>query len=76
MTTTPSTREQQVLDRIDRARQRKAKVREERITLAHGSGGKSTHTLIEAVFLEAFGNPLLAPLDDAAEFTVDGAGWR
>ncbi|SFP69064.1 hydrogenase expression/formation protein HypE [Amycolatopsis rubida] len=71
MTTTE--REQQVLDRIERARRRRAKVREERITLSHGAGGKATHTLIEAVFLDAFRNPLLEPLEDAAEFTVDGA---
>jgi hydrogenase expression/formation protein HypE len=66
-------REQLVLDRIDRARSRPAKVKEERITLAHGSGGKASQTLIEAIFLEAFRNPLLEPLDDAARFTVDGA---
>ncbi|MEU8246667.1 hydrogenase expression/formation protein HypE [Nonomuraea sp. NPDC048916] len=66
-------REQQVLDRIARARRRKAVVREERITLAHGAGGKATHTLIEAVFLEEFGNPLLAPLEDGATLRLDGA---
>jgi len=71
MTTTD--REQQVLDRIDRARRRRAKVREERITLSHGSGGKATHTLIEAVFLDAFRNPLLEPLEDAASLTVGDA---
>jgi hydrogenase expression/formation protein HypE len=65
-------REQQVLDRIDRARRRKPKVREERITMSHGAGGKATHTLIEAIFLDAFRNPLLEPLEDAAEFTVGG----
>lgn len=58
--------EQQVLERIERARRRKAKVREERITLAHGAGGKATHTLIDAVFLDAFRNPLLETLDDGA----------
>ncbi|HVK21118.1 MAG TPA: hydrogenase expression/formation protein HypE [Actinokineospora sp.] len=66
-------REQQVLDRIDKARRRRAKVREERITLSHGSGGKATQTLVEAVFLDAFRNPMLEQLEDAAEFTVDGA---
>jgi hydrogenase expression/formation protein HypE len=71
--TAPSEREQQVLDRIERARRRRAKVKEQRITLAHGSGGKATHTLIEAIFLEAFRNPLLEPLEDAASFTVDGS---
>jgi hydrogenase expression/formation protein HypE len=66
-------KEQQVLARIEKARQRKAKIKEERITLAHGSGGKSTHTLIEALFLEAFRNPLLEPLEDQAVFEVNGA---
>jgi hydrogenase expression/formation protein HypE len=66
-------REQQVLDRIERQRRRPAKVREERITLSHGSGGKASHTLIEAVFLQAFGNPLLAPLEDAARLRIGDA---
>src|SRR6266540_4615159 len=68
----PLSREQQVLERIERARRRKARVKEERITLAHGSGGKATHTLVEAIFLEAFRNPLLEPLEDSAVLTVDG----
>jgi hydrogenase expression/formation protein HypE len=66
-------REQQVLDRIDRARRRRPKVREERVTMSHGAGGKATHTLIEAVFLDAFRNPLLEPLEDAAQLAVGGA---
>jgi hydrogenase expression/formation protein HypE len=66
-------REQQVLDRIDRARRRRPRVREERITMSHGSGGKATHTLIEAVFLDAFRNPLLEPLEDAAQLQAGGA---
>src|SRR6478735_9774506 len=68
-----ASREQQVLDRIDRARRRRPKVREERITMSHGAGGKATQTLIEAVFLDAFRNPLLEPLEDAASLTVGGA---
>ena len=63
-------REPQVLDRIDRARRRHPRVREERITMSHGAGGKATHTLIEAIFLDAFRNPLLEPLEDAAELRV------
>jgi hydrogenase expression/formation protein HypE len=66
-------REQQVLHRIERVRRRKPTVREERITLAHGAGGKATHTLIEAIFLEAFGNPLLAPLEDGATLQLGAA---
>jgi hydrogenase expression/formation protein HypE len=66
-------REQQVLDRIDRARNRRPKIKEERITMSHGAGGKATQTLIEAVFLEAFRNPLLEPLEDAARLHVNGS---
>lgn len=65
--------EEQVLERIDRARRARPRVKEERITLAHGSGGKATHTLIEAIFLDAFRNPLLAPLEDSARLTMNGS---
>jgi hydrogenase expression/formation protein HypE len=63
-------REQQVLDRIERARRRRPRLREERITMSHGAGGKATHTLIEAIFLDAFSNPLLEPLEDAARLPM------
>jgi hydrogenase expression/formation protein HypE len=69
----PADREQQVLDRIDRARRRRPKVREERITMSHGAGGKATQTLIEAVFLETFRNPGLEQLEDAARLDIGGA---
>ena len=68
-------REQQVLDRIERARRRRPRVREERITMSHGAGGKATQTLIEAIFLDAFRNPLLEPLEDAARL-ADGRERR
>ncbi len=64
--------EQAVLERIERARRRKPRVAEERITLSHGSGGKATHNLVEALFLEAFRNPLLEPLEDQALLHLDG----
>lgn len=67
------TKEEQVLRRIERARGRRAQIKDERITLAHGSGGKATHTLIEALFLEAFRNPLLEPLEDQAVFAIESA---
>jgi hydrogenase expression/formation protein HypE len=65
-------REQQVLDRIDAARRRRPRVREERITMSHGAGGKATQTLIEAIFLDAFRNPLIEPLGDSALLSVAG----
>ncbi|MFC5746240.1 hydrogenase expression/formation protein HypE [Actinomadura rugatobispora] len=71
--TTRHIREEEVLERIERARRRKPRVREERITLAHGAGGKATQTLVEALFVEAFRNPALEALDDGAVLGVDGA---
>ena len=68
----PGDREALVLERIDRARRARARVKEERITLAHGSGGKATHTLIEAIFLDAFRNPLLETMEDAARLAMAG----
>jgi hydrogenase expression/formation protein HypE len=66
-------REQLVLERIERARRARPRVREKLITLAHGAGGKATQSLIEAIFLDAFRNPLLAPLEDAATLTAGDA---
>jgi hydrogenase expression/formation protein HypE len=65
------TREEQVLARIAKARARKAKIKEERITLSHGAGGKATQTLIEAVFLDAFRNPVLEQLEDGAQIAPE-----
>ena len=50
--------------RVERQRRRKPKIRDERITLAHGSGGKAMHELIEGLFLEYLKNPLLEALED------------
>ncbi len=56
--------EQEVLERIEQVRRRAPRIRDEAITMAHGAGGKATHTLVEALFQPAFGNPLgdAAPL--------------
>ena len=59
----------EVLEKIERVRQHrrhKFYLRDERITLSHGSGGKATHNLIEGVFAPAFDNPLLDRMDDSA----------
>jgi len=45
---------------------------EDRILLAHGSGGKLSHDLIEKSFVSALGNPLLNKLDDSAVFELCG----
>lgn len=69
----------EVLDKIERVRQHrrhKFYLRDERITLSHGSGGKATHNLIEGVFAPAFANPMLDRMDDAASFTIPGSTAR
>ena len=47
-------------------------VMEDKVLLAHGSGGKLSHDLIEKNFVPAFGNPLLNKLDDSALFELSG----
>jgi hydrogenase expression/formation protein HypE len=64
-----------LFERVERARRRKRKFRDEQITLAHGSGGRAMHELIEGLFLEHFRNPLLEALEDQAVFEVgEGEG--
>lgn len=58
--------ENQVLERIDQFRQRRPRLLDDVVTLAHGAGGKSSAALVDAVFLEAFRNPELEQLGDAA----------
>jgi hydrogenase expression/formation protein HypE len=43
------------------------------IVLAHGSGGRLTHQLIQKMILPQFRNELLAPMHDGAVFSVNGA---
>src|SRR5262245_6709921 len=63
-----------LFDRVERARRRKHKVRDTHITLAHGSGGRAMHDLIEGLFLDYFCDPLLAKLEDQAIFSIAGYG--
>lgn len=66
-------REREALAKIEKVRSMPARFRDERITMAHGAGGKATATLIEGLFLPAFSSGELAALDDAATVTIDGA---
>ena len=47
-----------------------AKVHVRTVTLAHGGGGKAMKDLIDDVFVRAFDNPALAPLEDQARFDL------
>ncbi len=62
-----SSREERILGIIETARAKRPRFKDERITMAHGAGGKATQTLIEGLLAPAFG---LVELADAA--TVDG----
>src|SRR2546421_5700963 len=64
------------IERTRQARRHKFYLRDDKITLSHGSGGKATHNLIEGVFAPAFSNPLLDAMDDAATFGINGTGQR
>ncbi|KGI80696.1 hydrogenase [Actinopolyspora erythraea] len=55
---------------MERARARKPRIKEERVTSAHGAGGKASQTLTEALFLEELRNPHLEKLEDGAELTL------
>ncbi len=46
------------------------------VTLAHGGGGKAMKDLIDDVFVSAFDNPALAPLEDQARFDLAGLAVR
>ena len=59
-----------LFQRVERARRRKHKFADTQITLAHGSGGRAMHELIEGLFLEYFRNPLLERLEDQAVFEI------
>jgi len=54
----------------------RGKVHVPTVTLAHGGGGKAMKDLIDDVFVTAFDNPLLAPLDDQARLDLAGLAGR
>ncbi|MGE5620632.1 MAG: hydrogenase expression/formation protein HypE [Sphingomonadaceae bacterium] len=45
-------------------------MRDDRILLAHGSGGKLSAELVQSVFVPAFGNPALSRMDDSAVLSL------
>jgi hydrogenase expression/formation protein HypE len=67
-----SEREAKVLGIIETARAKRHRFRDERITTAHGAGGRATASLIEGLLLPAFANPALDALADAGTVAIDG----
>ena len=43
---------------------------DDKILLAHGSGGKLSHDLIEKTFVPPFSNPIIDRMDDSAVFDL------
>jgi hydrogenase expression/formation protein HypE len=66
----------QKIERTRQARRHKFYLRDDKINLSHGSGGKATHNLIEGVFAPAFSNPLLDQMGDSATFALDNTTQR
>ncbi|MBN9389294.1 MAG: hydrogenase expression/formation protein HypE [Chloroflexi bacterium] len=58
------------IERVRQHRRQKFYLHDTHVTLSHGSGGKATHNLIEAIFAPAFSNPLLDRMDDSAVFDI------
>jgi hydrogenase expression/formation protein HypE len=69
-------REQRILGIIETARAKRAKFRDERITMAHGAGGKATQSLIEGLLVPALGTGAgsLEAMADSGVVTIDGLG--
>jgi hydrogenase expression/formation protein HypE len=65
---TVSEREARILGIIETARSKPARFRDERITMAHGAGGKATARLIEGLLAPAFG---MTSLDDSGAVAED-----
>ncbi|ORV00354.1 hydrogenase expression/formation protein HypE [Mycobacterium bohemicum] len=60
------------MERIESFRRRRPRLVDDHVTLAHGAGGKASAALVDAVFVEAFRNPLLESLGDGAVMTLPG----
>lgn len=58
---------------IERVRSRAPRLTDERITLAHGAGGKASAALLEQVFLAAYESPELRQGEDSALLPLPGA---
>ena len=65
--------EELVEARIERRRRAAPRFTDERVTMAHGAGGKASRKLVEGVFVPAFANDALNALGDASLVVVEDA---
>ena len=66
MTSDMQAREDAVGARIEALRRRPQRFKDERITMAHGAGGKASRSLVEGLVVPLLANPALDALTDAA----------
>ena len=64
-------REARINEIIETTRAKRPRFKDERITMAHGAGGKATQTLIEGLFAPAFGSEQLQELGDARSVSAE-----
>ena len=67
-----SEREAKVLSIIETARAKRGRFRDAQVTMSHGAGGKATQSMIEGLFVPAFGSDALCAMGDAGPIEVDG----
>jgi len=65
--------EDEVGERIEAMRRRPQRFRDERVTMAHGAGGKASRALVEGLVVPLLANPALEQLSDAGLLTVGTA---
>lgn len=58
-------------ERVGRRQARRLDYAKGQVELVHGAGGRAMSDLVDLLFREAFGNPLLDQGNDQARFTVD-----
>lgn len=64
--------EKEVGARIEEMRRRPQRFRDDRITMAHGAGGKASRALVEGLVVPLLGDSAPTALSDAAAVLVDG----
>ncbi|MEP7053762.1 MAG: hydrogenase expression/formation protein HypE [Actinomycetota bacterium] len=65
--------ESEVGERIEAMRRQPQRFRDERITMAHGAGGKASRALVEGLVVPLLSNPALEELSDAAMLSIGSA---
>jgi hydrogenase expression/formation protein HypE len=62
--------ERKVGERIEAMRRRPQRFRDDRVTMAHGAGGKASRALVEGLVVPLLTNPALEQLSDAGMLTI------